>query len=104
MLLFLSLLDRQIDHTQIQSLLLKVSQLYQLPHPLLCMTCPTPYRWQRQPPGAQPARSWLPFADPLLQTAHCKLSGLSSALQFLFPHPIPHFLTFACFRVWKELM
>lgn len=116
MLPFLSLLDWQIGHTQIQPLLLKISQVYQLPRcshvplifsfALLALHCINGRGSFQEPnlPNPGSPQAWLPFADALLQTAHCKLNGFSSALQFLFPHPIPHCLTFACFSVWKELM
>lgn len=45
-------------------------------------------------PNPGTPQAWLPFADPLLHTTR-ELNGFKSILQFLFPHPIPGFLTFA---------
>lgn len=111
MLPFLSLLDWQIGHTQTQPLLLKISKMYQLPGcshvPLihsfvLLATCHVDGRESLQEPNLpNPGmpQAWPPLPAPLLQTTHCKLNGFTSALQFLFPHLIPRFLTFSCFRV-----
>lgn len=110
MMPFLSLLDWQIGHTEIQTLLL-ISKLYQLQaaamFPSSSLLCYLPHTTLVAEAASRSLICQilaLLRPDFPLQIHSCRPLINSMDLQFLFPHSIPGFQTFACCRIWKELM